>query len=193
MNVFEAVRRVAKPIKVVIQHLPYAPANINPPSSLDFSHRVLKLTCVFFRPNPSHRETPSNHFMHFSTPSYPPIILCLLRFNLDGRFARSLSLFGRGDNIVGFARLAILPELVSPTHNISHISFHFPPSTFFAGVIPSDRCSTLPKRKTSYLHANDGSLFSSDTVGLVKGLSEGTRGDRGVLVPTVWMYDGMDR
>lgn len=145
MNVFEAVRRVAKPIKVVIQHLPYAPANINPPSSLDFSHRVLKLTCVFFRPNPSHRETPSNHFMHFSTPSYPPIILCLLRFDLDGRFARSLSLFGRGDNIVGFARLAILPELVS--------------------------------------HANDGSLFSSDTVGLVKGLSEGTRGDRGVLVP----------
>lgn len=137
MNVFEAVRRVAKPIKVVIQHLPYAPANINPPSSLDFSHRVLKLTCVFFRPNPSHRETPSNHFMHFSTPSYPPIILCLLRFDLDGRFARSLSLFGRGDNIVGFARLAILPELVS--------------------------------------HANDGSLFSSDTVGLVKGLSEGTR------------------
>lgn len=146
---------------------------------------------------PTESISPGNSFKpfhaFFSTPSYPPIILCILRFDLDGRFARSLSLFGRGDNIVGLARLAILPELVSPAHNISHISFHFPPSTFFAGVIPSDRCSTLPKRKTSYLHANDGSLFSSDTVGLVKGLSEGTRGDRGVLVPTVWMYDGMDR
>lgn len=121
-------------------------ADINPPSSLDFSIQVLKLTSVF----PTTSTSPGNLIKPFhafvSTPSfYPSIILCLLRFDLDGRFARSFSLLGRGDNIVGLARLTVLPELVS--------------------------------------HANDGTLFSGDTVGLIESLSKGTRGDRGVLVP----------
>lgn len=62
--------------------------------------------------------------MHFSTLTfYSPINLCLLRFDLGGRVARGLSLLGGRDNIVGLARLAILPELVSAIHNISPTIF----------------------------------------------------------------------
>lgn len=129
-NAFKAVRYVAVPIKSLSSTC-LTLCKHQSSQFLDFSIQALKLTSVF----PTTSTSPGNlikpFHAFFSTPSfYPSIILCLLRFDLDGRFARSFSLLGRGDNIVGLARLTVLPELVSPTHNISHISLTSLPAPF---------------------------------------------------------------